>query len=145
MIVRSWPGCGRPPDTGADTGLLAARHVLQADLAVVTQGPGNLGTGTPWGFSGVAAGEACNAVTVLGGEAIGVNWASVDLPRLPDLTAVIAERVGAQIKGGLEEQFLVAIDESKLANLRLDINQVAQFKNNRKRRLRVKFGRIRVF
>src|SRR5829696_4985621 len=53
------------------TGLLAARHVLGADLAIVTQGPGNLGTGTPWGFSGVAAGEACNAVTVLGGEPIG--------------------------------------------------------------------------
>src|SRR6185312_15202009 len=53
------------------TGLLAARHVLSADIAVVTQGPGNLGTGTPWGFSGVAAGEACNAVHVLGGEAIG--------------------------------------------------------------------------
>ena len=34
------------------TGLLAARHVLGADLAIVTQGPGNLGTGTPWGFSG---------------------------------------------------------------------------------------------
>ena len=29
------------------TGLLAARHVLGADLAIVTQGPGNLGTGTP--------------------------------------------------------------------------------------------------
>ena len=33
-------------------------HVLDADVAVVTQGPGNLGTGTRWGFSGVAAGEA---------------------------------------------------------------------------------------
>ena len=53
------------------TGLLAARHVLDADLAIVTQGPGNLGTGTPWGFSGVAAGEACNAVTVLGGAPSG--------------------------------------------------------------------------
>src|SRR5918997_2480829 len=53
------------------TRLLAARHVLRADLAVVTQGPGNLGTGTPWGFSGVAAGEACNAVTAMAGEAIG--------------------------------------------------------------------------
>jgi hypothetical protein len=53
------------------TGLLAARHVLGADLAIVTQGPGNLGTGTPWGFSGVAAGEACNAVSVLGGRPIG--------------------------------------------------------------------------
>src|SRR5215469_9459991 len=33
------------------TGLLAARHVLGAEVAVVTQGPGNLGTGTRWGFS----------------------------------------------------------------------------------------------
>jgi Protein of unknown function (DUF3866) len=39
------------------TGLLAARHVLAADIAIVSQGPGNLGTGTPWGFSGVAAGR----------------------------------------------------------------------------------------
>jgi hypothetical protein len=53
------------------TGLLAAKHVLHADLAIVTQGPGNLGTGTPLGFSGVAAGEACNAVRVLGGQPIG--------------------------------------------------------------------------
>jgi hypothetical protein len=63
------------------TGLLAARHVLNADLAIVTQGPGNLGTGTPWGFSGVAAGEACNAVTVLGGEAIGALRISDADPR----------------------------------------------------------------
>src|SRR6202023_1713383 len=49
------------------TGLLAARHVLGADIAVVAQGPGNLGTGTRWGFSGVAAGEAVNAVAALGG------------------------------------------------------------------------------
>jgi Protein of unknown function (DUF3866) len=52
------------------TGLLAARHVLGADVAVVAQGPGNLGTGTRWGFSGVAAGEAVNAVAALGGRAV---------------------------------------------------------------------------
>ena len=52
------------------TGLLAARHVLGADVAVVAQGPGNLGTGTPWGFSGVACGEAVNAVAVLGGRPV---------------------------------------------------------------------------
>ena len=34
------------------SGLLAARHVLGADVVVVAQGPGNLGTGTRWGFSG---------------------------------------------------------------------------------------------
>lgn len=52
------------------TGLLAARHVLDADLVVVTQGPGNLGTGTRWGFSGVAAGEVVNAAETLGGRAV---------------------------------------------------------------------------
>lgn len=49
------------------SGLLAAKHVLGAEIAVVCQGPGNLGTGTPWGFSGVACGEAVNAVAALDG------------------------------------------------------------------------------
>ncbi|MGI5487523.1 DUF3866 family protein [Microtetraspora malaysiensis] len=52
------------------TGLLAARHVLGADVAIVAQGPGNLGTGTRWGFSGVSAGEAVNAVATLGGRPV---------------------------------------------------------------------------
>ncbi len=52
------------------TGLLAARHVIGADVAIVSQGPGNLGTGTRWGFSGVAAGEAVNAAAALGGRPV---------------------------------------------------------------------------
>jgi hypothetical protein len=51
-------------------GLLAARHVVGADVVVVAQGPGNLGTGTAWGFSGVAAGEAVNAAGVLRGRPV---------------------------------------------------------------------------
>jgi Protein of unknown function (DUF3866) len=53
------------------SGLLAARLVLDADLVILSQGPGNLGTGTRWGFSGVSAGEAVNATAVLGGRPIG--------------------------------------------------------------------------
>src|SRR4051812_11309774 len=53
------------------TGLLAALHALDAEIAIVIQGPGNLGTGTRWGFSGVAAGEAINAAAVLNGRPIG--------------------------------------------------------------------------
>jgi hypothetical protein len=52
------------------SGLLAARHVLQAEVVVVAQGPGNLGTGTRWGFSGVACGEAVNAAATLGGRPV---------------------------------------------------------------------------
>jgi hypothetical protein len=63
------------------TGLLAARHVLEADIAVVAQGPGNLGTGTRWGFSGVAAGEAVNAVAALGGRPVACLRVSEADPR----------------------------------------------------------------
>lgn len=52
------------------TGLLAARHVAGCDVAVVAQGPGNLGTGTRWGYSGVAAGEAVNAAAALSGRPV---------------------------------------------------------------------------
>ena len=63
------------------TGLLAAQRVCAADLVVVAQGPGNLGTGTRWGFSGVAAGEAINAAGVLGGRAIAALRVSGADPR----------------------------------------------------------------
>lgn len=62
-------------------GLLAARHGLRADLAIVTQGPGNLGTGTAWGFSGVAAGEAVNAAAALGGRPVAAPRISDADPR----------------------------------------------------------------
>lgn len=52
------------------TGLLASAVVLEADLVVVAQGPGNLGTGTRWGFSGVSAGEAINAAGTLDGRPV---------------------------------------------------------------------------
>ena len=52
------------------SGLLAAVRVLGAEVVVVTQGPGNLGTGTTWGFSGVAAGEAVNAAAAVGGRPV---------------------------------------------------------------------------
>lgn len=52
------------------TGLLAAHLVVRADVTVVAQGPGNLGTGTRWGFSGTSAGEAVNAAGVLGGRPV---------------------------------------------------------------------------
>jgi Protein of unknown function (DUF3866) len=52
------------------SGLLTARHAVGADVAIVAQGPGNLGTGTKWGYSGVAAGEAVNAAATLGGRPV---------------------------------------------------------------------------
>jgi hypothetical protein len=63
------------------SGLLAARLALDADLVILSQGPGNLGTGTRWGFSGVSAGEAVNATAVLGGRPVGSLRISAADPR----------------------------------------------------------------
>lgn len=54
------------------TGLLAAKHVMCADIAIVTQGPGNLGTGTKYGYSGLVTGDHLNAVALLGGTPVGL-------------------------------------------------------------------------
>ena len=47
----------------------------------MTQGPGNLGTGTRWGFSGVASGEAVNATAALGGRPVAALRISEADPR----------------------------------------------------------------
>lgn len=52
------------------SGLLAARHVAQADVAIVSLGPGVVGTATPFGHGGIAQGQAINAVAALGGRAV---------------------------------------------------------------------------
>lgn len=49
------------------TGLLAAKHILQADIAIVTMGPGIAGTGTPLGFTGMEQTEVLHAVHSLQG------------------------------------------------------------------------------
>jgi hypothetical protein len=49
------------------SGLLSARHVARADIAIVAIGPGVVGTATPFGHGGIAQGEAINAVSSLGG------------------------------------------------------------------------------
>ena len=54
------------------TGLLAARHVMGADITIVAQGPGNLGTGTKYGYSGLVTGDHLNAAALLGGRPIGL-------------------------------------------------------------------------
>jgi hypothetical protein len=52
------------------SGLAAARAVLRADLVVVAQGPGGMGSGTALGFSGTQVAEAVNAAAALGGRPV---------------------------------------------------------------------------
>lgn len=49
------------------SGMLAAKHVCQADIILVGQGPGNAGTATPYGYSGMElAGILTNTVCAQG-------------------------------------------------------------------------------
>jgi hypothetical protein len=52
------------------TGLLAARWVVDADVIVVGDGPGNTGTATTWGATDIESGMSMNAAAILGGRAI---------------------------------------------------------------------------
>jgi uncharacterized protein DUF3866 len=61
--------------------LAAAREVMNADLVVVAQGPGNAGTGTAFGFSGLAQAEHLNAAAALGGRAVAALRVSFADPR----------------------------------------------------------------
>jgi hypothetical protein len=52
------------------TGLLAAKEVLDAEVIVVADGPGNLGTETTWGVSALSSGHALMAARTLEGRPI---------------------------------------------------------------------------
>jgi hypothetical protein len=54
------------------SGLLAARHVARADVAIAAIGPGVVGTATPFGHGGIAQGESINAAAVVGGVPVAV-------------------------------------------------------------------------
>ncbi len=54
------------------TGLLAAREILGADVIIITMGPGTVGTGTRYGFTGIEQGEIINAVNILEGSPVAI-------------------------------------------------------------------------
>jgi uncharacterized protein DUF3866 len=63
------------------SGLLAGRHVVGADVLVVSDGPGNAGTGTTWGASDVESAMALNAIAILGGRPVAALRLSFADPR----------------------------------------------------------------
>jgi len=63
------------------SGLIAAKRVAEADVIVVSMGPGVVGTGTAYGFSGIEQGEIINAVNILEGRPIAVPRISFADPR----------------------------------------------------------------
>ncbi|WP_336513050.1 DUF3866 family protein [Clostridium sp. Cult3] len=56
--------------TNIYTGLIAAKEILDGDITIITMGPGIVGTGTKYGFSGIEQGQIVDAINTLGGEPI---------------------------------------------------------------------------
>lgn len=52
--------------------LIAAKQIVKCDVAIVTMGPGIVGTGTPYGFTGIEQGYIVDAVNDLGGTSVAV-------------------------------------------------------------------------
>lgn len=63
------------------TGLIAAKEVLKGDVTIITMGPGIVGTGTKYGFSGIEQGQIIDAINTLSGRAIIVPRISFKDPR----------------------------------------------------------------
>lgn len=126
------------------SGLLAAYHALQADIIIAGMGPGIVGTGTKWGFTGTEQGEILNAVDALGGKPIAVPRISFADKRerhrgishhtitvlsricrvratvpLPKLDEEQMDLLWSQIKSnGLSDRYLLSIeDESRIIDL----------------------------
>ena len=74
-LLDGWVTCGQAFGGELEavtpwTGLLAAKEVLDADVIVVADGPGNLGTETTWGVTALASGHALMAAETLHGRPI---------------------------------------------------------------------------
>jgi hypothetical protein len=85
-LLDGWVTCGQAfgGDVEAVTvwsGLQAAAAVFEADVIVVADGPGNLGTDTTWGVSALGSGTALNAAATLGGRPIPALRVSFADPR----------------------------------------------------------------
>ncbi len=48
--------------------LIAAREIFKSQVIIITMGPGTVGTGTEYGFTGLEQGELINAVNILEGD-----------------------------------------------------------------------------
>jgi hypothetical protein len=84
-LLDGWITCGQAFGGEVEaitvwTALIAAVEVFGADVIVVADGPGNLGTETTWGVSALTNGHALNAAAALGGRpvaALRVSFADV--------------------------------------------------------------------
>lgn len=117
---------------GVHSALLAARHILACDVAVVGMGPGVVGTSTPFGTTGLELGLTVNAAAAVDGHPIAcVRMSSADKRRrhaglshhsLVSLSRVALARADVPVPLGLRAS--VAELESKHNVVEVDTRSV---------------------
>ena len=75
QLLDGWITCGQAFGGELEavtiwTALLAAKEVLEAEVIVVADGPGNLGTETTWGVTALSSGHALMAARTLEGRPV---------------------------------------------------------------------------
>lgn len=107
------------------SGLLAARAVGEADVAIVCQGPGNVGTGTDFGFSGIGQADALNAAAALGGRPVAALRISFADPR-PRHQGVSRHSLMVLGRAVLAADLIVAIPQLEESKARLIRRQLEE-------------------
>jgi hypothetical protein len=74
-LLDGWITCGQAfggelESVTVWSAMLAAKEVLGAEVILLADGPGNLGTDTTWGVSALTGGDALNAASALGGRPV---------------------------------------------------------------------------
>jgi hypothetical protein len=101
--------------------LAAARVVLAADVVVVAQGPGGMGSGTAFGFSGTQVAEAVNAVGALGGRPVAcLRLSAADRRALARSAVAVPELADPELAALVDRQ----LTEAGVAG-RHDLHRVA--------------------
>jgi hypothetical protein len=124
------------------SGLLAAKNVLNCDIAIVGMGPGITGSGTKYGFSGIEQGEIINSVAILGGIPIAVPRISFGDPRkrhygVSHHTLTILREIALK-------KAIVALHKYEQGRLDYVLNELQKKEIDKKHRIIVKDGSIGV-
>lgn len=110
--------------TNIYTGLISAKEILQGDITIITMGPGIVGTGTKYGFSGIEQGQIIDAVNTLGGNPIVVPRISFNDSRKRHIGISHHTRtILSEIAKTSGKVILPILDEYKLNILEEQINE----------------------
>lgn len=121
------------------SGIIASKKIINADITIITMGPGIVGTNTKYGFSGIEQGHILDAIVKFGGNAISIPRVSFkdDRPRHRGIShhtiTVLKEIVNNKVKivfPTLEKEKSRIIEKQLIENQIYNLHDVYYFKGD---------------